>query len=231
MFKRLFSKPVELSFSGTVLKVRTGRDLEHALSPRTAPSSLRIAMLGALSEDGHKHEATDIEEVEHRILRALAERPGSSVGPSALLASIDLAQVTQDNDWRGLLAAVRALHPVNEELSRAAITKYAAYLASVRELIQAIRANRPAQSAPRNVRAEPDDGVGLELRQHLIFDLDQLAGRNESAWSSADGDRDDGVSFGRLPKGEPVEIELTAYQSVDLLLARHRFALLRNPTV
>lgn len=220
--KRLFAKPVELAFSGGALRVRDAQELEQILSARVSPSAMQIAILGALGAEEQRREASRIEGVEHRILRALTQPPGSMSGSLALLSSLDLSEVTDDNDWRAIMAAVRSLNPAREDLTKAALSRFANYLASARELLQAMSASSAAHASQRKAMAAADEHADSGERQRLAFNLDLLAGTPAGGWSGQ-GPEDAGGSFGRLPKGETMELKLEAHQSVDLMLARYQF--------
>jgi hypothetical protein len=224
--KRLFSKPVDLAFPGAQLRVRDAQDLEHVLGARTAPSPMQIAIMGSLSPDDQRREAARLESIEHRILRSLPQPEGSMSGSLALLAALDLSEVTDDNDWRAIMSAMRSLNPGREDLTRAALGKFANYLASTRELLQAMSASSAAHANAQARPLSPDEAIDTGPRQQLIFNLDHLAGNPQASWSRAPagaGSDAQPNGFARLPKGEAIEVQMQSHQSLDLLLARYRF--------
>ena len=213
MLKRLLARSVRLDIGVTTLELRSAKELELALSGRTGLSSPRIAALGALSDEALRREETALESMEHSIVNALA-RSARDGDIDSFLRDLDLSTIADDNGWRGVFAAVGGLDAAHHDYKRTALVKYAAYLASGREFLRAIRSNREGLGIIGG-EAGPQD---LGPRQALIFDLDVLLGAEPF-------DVDAGDAFTRLSKGESIDVELTAHQSLSLKLGKHRFTL------
>jgi len=209
MMRRIFTPPFEMVVAGRRRRFRSAARLDAELAGRTALSSLRIAALGTLADD-------DLER-EHEICRRLGaqvERAAgaSDAGVTSALRALETAEVSDDNDWRAIVRAAAALGPEHAAAQRVVARRLREYLAACETIIEALRARHSAGGAQKAARESAP-----RWRQRLIFDLDEL-----SATPGAASEREE---FNRMPKGECLELELGPHQSLDLLLARHRFTL------
>ncbi len=221
MLKRFFSSGVELDLGAGSLKVRTTRELDLALSGKTSLSSLKVTALGGLADDALLREADAYNRMEQRIVRVLSQPPGTGNGLSDFLAELDLSLVTEDNDWRAILRSVKILDGARDDYKRTALLKYMDYLSSGQEFVRTIRSNRRHQHPASNgedsgAHRTPSD---LSPRQALIFDLPDLAGTGDT---QGDPEKEE---FNRLPKGETLEVEFAAHQSLGLMMARYKFTI------
>lgn len=210
---RLFSKPLELPLGSRTLVARTPADLELGLQGRTSVSAARADALGALSVPDLEREGEALRDQEQRMIRALAREGDGRAGLDPVLAALDTSAVTEDQEWRSILAALGEAGPAARPYHRVVVGNYLAYVGAARDLVRGLLARR---SDPRPGEEVGDPTADLGPRQALIFDLAALDG--ESGPESA-------PEFNRMPKGDTIEIELRPHQSLELLLAKHAFTL------
>ena len=216
MLKRFLERPVQLQVGAGFLRFRNSRELEYALSGKTALSSSRVAALGGLDDAVLARESDAYQLIEQRIVSALSQ-PGNGI--DVFLGQLDLEDISDDHDWRAIFAALRTLDGSGERYKKSALIKYVEYLTSGQEVIRTIRANRFGGGMPSSRRASADKGADRVERQDLIYDLEALSGVDK-AESQRSND-----NFVRLAKGETLEIQFGPHQSLALLLAKYRFAL------
>ena len=214
MLSRLLSRPVRLDLGASTLKFRSKRELELALGNRTTVSPLTIATLSGLTDEALVREAGIYRHLEQCIVKAVSQHQGVE----ELLVEIDLATITEENDWRSVIRGVRTLDPSANAYKRCALLKFMEYLTSRQELVNTIRGNRQHQMVDAG-KSEPGAIAENHARQTLVFDLPELL----AAGSQEDGELDD--EFNRVPKGESIEIEFDRHQSLNLLMARYRFTM------
>ena len=221
MLKRFLERPVQLQIGAGQLRVKNSRELEYALSGKTALSSNQVAALGGLDDAVLARELDAYQLMEQRIVGALS-RPGNGI--DAFLEQLDLEDVSDDHDWRAIFAALRGLEESGESYKKSALVKYVEYLTSGQEVIRTIRANRFGGVMPSSPRAVPEQTGSRMERQSLIYDLEDLSGIDSSE-SQRNND-----NFARLAKGETLEIRFGPHQSLALLMAKYRFTLVSgNP--
>ncbi len=216
MLKRLFEKSIELTVGAGQLKFRDLSEFEYALKDKIALSSFSVSALGKLSDDALTREAEQFRSMEQRIVDALSS-PGD--GTNQFLQTIDLDHISEDHDWRDLIAAVRKLDEAAEPYKKAALLKYVAYLSAAQDIIRTIRVNRLGGVEDSGDRVSAKSSPGVARRQHLIFDLSLLSGIGGPAALS------DENRFARMAKEKPVEVQFGEHQSIDLVLAKYRFTL------
>ena len=216
MLKRLLERPVQLQVGAGLLRFRNSRELEYALSGKTAPSSARVAVLGGLDDAVLARELDAYQVMEQRIVSAMSN-PGNGI--DTFLARLDLDDVSDDHDWRGIFAGLRALDGSGGSYKKSALLKYLEYLTCGQEVIRTIRANRFGGGMASDSRPAPDKAAPRVERQALIYDLEELSG-SEPSESMRNNDQ-----YARLEKGETLEIQFGAHQSLALMLAKYRFTL------
>lgn len=216
MLKRFLERPVQLQIGAGQLRFKNSRELEYALSGKTALSSNQVAALGDLDDTVLGRQLDAYQLMEQRIVSALS-RPGNGV--DAFLDQINLEDISDDHDWRAIFAALRALDGTGERYKKSALLKYVEYLTSGQEVIRTIRANRFGGLMPSNPRAAPDKSTSRTERQTLIYDLEELSGVDKAESQRSNDD------FARLAKGETLEIKFGPHQSLALVMARYRFVL------
>jgi hypothetical protein len=126
--------------------------------------------------------------------------------PDTFVDTFDLRYISRDHDWRAVFSALRDQGAGHRRHKLVAMEKYLQYLATRRELIEKILADRERLQDTGG----HDDPTVPEARDATL--LDPLA----------DGEP---VELKRLPNGESVEIELPADGSVRMQLGRHPFSL------
>lgn len=210
MFKKVFSGALALELGEATLEFGSPREFEFALAGRTGLSSRKLAAVLDMSDEALLREAEGIRQTEQRFVDVLSESMDGRNDIGAFLLDLDLAAVSQDNDWRAIVFALNHHDAAHEEYKKVALVKYLQYLTSRQEVLNAVYAQR--QQVRKEGEAEhAAEGQGKQkMRDTLLFDLPGHGGSSEE-------------EFTRLPKGESVEVPLRPKQSVALLLARHRF--------
>ena len=134
------------------MQVRDVSDLEGVLRGRGAPSSAQAARLSSMATKDRRAELARLNALEHRVRDALTQPAKSSQSAGSLLRELDISAIPDDNDWRGILSAIRAMSPPEEAIDRVALTQFMAYLVGTRECIAAIE-------GPANTRPRPGPGT------------------------------------------------------------------------
>lgn len=216
MLKRLLERPVELQLGAGQLKFKSSKELEYALSGKTAVSSGRVAALGRLDDPALARVSDGYQLMEQRIVGALSQ-PGNGI--DQFLARADLEEISEDHDWRAIFAALRTLDGPGEIYKKTALVKYLEYLTSGQEVVRTIRANRFGGGMPAKPRSPSDAATTSPTRQDLIFDLEELSGTDQA------GSLRSNDNFARVLKGETLEIQFGPHQSLAMVLAKYRFTL------
>ena len=215
MLKRLFEKSVELSVGAGQLRFKDLGELEYALEDKTALSSNSVSALGKLSDDALLKAADAHRSMEERIVDALAS-PGNGV--QKFLNQLERDQVSEDHGWRELIGAIRTLDEACGPYQNAALLKYVAYLSAAQDVIRTIRVNRLGSVDDSDI-PHGNPSADLGQRQKLLFDLQALSAIHGSGTPSEEN------GFARMSKGESMEIHFGEHQSLDMMLAKYRFAL------
>ena len=207
----LFSRAVKVPFANTTVEFRTPRDFEFALSGRVGIPASKIGTLVDLADDDLLREAEGIRKLEQRFAEILAAamEAGTEVGP--VLKVLDLALVSQDNDWRSIIGALNQMPGQYEEYKRIALVKYMQYLTARQEVIRTLYSHRQRNRA-EGATEVADADLGGTMKETVIFDLSELG---------IPDIRDEG-NFERLPKGETVEIELEPGSEIPIVLVKHQ---------
>jgi hypothetical protein len=215
MLKRLFEKSVELPVGAGYLRFKDLGELEYALKDKTALSSDSVLALGKLSDDALLKAAEAHRSMEERIVDALSG-PGNAV--QKFLTGLELERVSGDHVWRELVGAIRTLDEAFQPCQKAVLLSYVAYLSAAQDVIRTIRVNRLGSADDFDIpQGKPTSDLGR--RQQLLFDLQALSGIRDSRALSED------KGLARMAKGDPVEIQFGEHQSLDIVLAKYRFAL------
>lgn len=200
--------PLELALDGERLCFASPRELEFALAGRTSLPPEKLARVMEQPEEALRREAQGIRAVEKVLADVLTGMREDVTSIGSFLSGLDRTLISKDHGWREILSALERLDADFERYKRVALLKYLQYLSCRQQVLRSV-------FALRHGAAGPEDRDGSELsRTTVIFDLNALAESGE-----CEGE------FLRLPKGEPVEIELDPERAVDLLLARHRCAI------
>jgi hypothetical protein len=213
----LFSRGVQIPFSGSVVDLQTPRDFEFALSGRVGLPARKIASLVDLTDDDLLREAEGIRKLEQRFSEILsaAMESGSPVGP--VLKALDLSLVSQDNDWRIIIGALNGLGQKHEEYKRIALIKYMQYLTARQEVIRTLYSHRQRNRAEAATQIGCRVGHCAAIKETILFDLsDDLPDVRDSS------------GLGRLPKGETIEIDVKPDEEVVLALVKHTCKIVLN---
>ena len=138
MLDRLLPRSIRLELGLSTLKFRSKRDLELVLSGKTAPSALKTAELGRLSDEELIRAVNSYRDLERRIVNALAQKKGVET----LLNDLDLALITEDNDWRAVFRGLRTLDSSADEYKHCALLKFMEYLTLAQQLANTIRGDQ-----------------------------------------------------------------------------------------
>lgn len=217
MLTRLFSRGLQLSIGSQRLEAGSAAEFDAMLRARTGLSSARIAVLGRLDDSGLSREQARLELLQERVAETLAAVAGGN--GDAFLASSEIAELPDDQEWRDILAGLQRLGTEATAYRVAALRRFDEYLATGQDLLQSLRGAReprPSQLVGNDI----DDGVAGP-RQKLLFDIDALPGEEASREELA-----------RVPKGETIQLPMRPHQSLGLVLARYRFLLVSgSPTL
>ena len=238
MFKRLFSKPLELKVGDQVLNFVN--DFDFCLAGRIAVPSKKITDMVKFSTDQLKKEARTIKDIEKRFVNILSRSIEDNTSINRAMRELDPLIFSQDHSWREIIAALNNGGDELNEFRRIALAKYMQYLASRQEVIKHICASK--QDTTKR-------GYGVVSRQAADLRTDDLtkvvdsdesvddrpteivrtgdAAIREAVLLHSQGNNGSNASkksaFARLPKGEVVVIDIDRGQVIELMLSRHRF--------
>lgn len=203
MIGRLFDRGVVLRMGSREIRAGSSRELRAALMGLSAVTPARMAELGAMGDRALALRASALDDLGARVTASLAQRDAD---PASLLARLHAEDTPLDRHWADALSSARTWSDARGEYQRALLEALVEHLAGERDCVRTLLANRARPGMA--VAAEPDTAT----RQHLVFDAAALA-----------GDAPAGLEFNRMPKGDPLEIAMSAGQAVQIMLAQHRF--------
>lgn len=212
MFKKSGKKPITLRIGEAQLSFASTNELEFALNGRVGLPSSRFKSLTSAPTDALQKEAEGIRQMERKLTAAITAAMENENAVGEFFKELDLSAVSQDNDWRAIINALYGLDSSSNEYRKIGLIKYSQYLAARREVVQSLYSMR--QEEPADAPPVPATEV---FKETVLFDLTGLVAASKNKGH-----------FGRLPKGETVDIALATNQSVTVILAKHRFSILRN---
>lgn len=216
MIKAIFNKPLRLQIGEYSVSFNSLADFEFSLVGRTEVPVAKLVKLMTLDPQELKREAKSIREAETRFAETLSrtvEVPGS-IGD--LMRGLSLQLFSQDHHWRSIIEALAQQGAQYDEYKRVALVRYMQYLAARQEVLKALYQHRTA--AVRQPGIDTADPMSAaQARETAIFDLNQLPEAQQKA-----------AAMRRLPRGETVSLRLAEGEQMELLLARHRFKLVRG---
>ena len=167
--------------------------------------------MASATTEALRKEAEGIKQVEKRFADAVSRSTEDLSAIGDFYQELDPSTISQDNDWRAIMNALYGLNSSANDYRKIGLIKYLQYLAARHEVVQALYALRQqpelvAQDLPHETKV---------FKETMLFDLTALAAAKEA-------------EFSRLPKGESIDIALRANQSLTLLLAKHRFSIVRD---
>ncbi|HEY5701008.1 MAG TPA: FHA domain-containing protein [Gammaproteobacteria bacterium] len=210
IFKRTAPDTSELSLKvgGKTYLFNDPSELEFALSGRICVPSAKITALVDVRDEDLLDEAAAIKQAERRFADALSGVLADIGGINNVLKEVDLALISQDNEWRAIIASLMAVPAGFEQYKKIALVKYMQYLVSRQEIVKGLYEHRQIhkpssrESATRNVGEE-------SLKETAIFEMTTFAAPTK-----------EGAEFSRLPKGETLEVELEPNTTFSLRLAK-----------
>lgn len=195
----------------------TPSEFEFALTGRTCVPVNKVAALVDVPDTDLLNEAAAIKQAEQRFSEALSGLLANIEDINQFLKEIDLALISQDNDWRAIISALMPVPASFEHYKKIALVKYMQYLVSRQEIIKVLHEQRKKQV---DVDASGGDGhseAESKLKETAIFFSSTFVTRAEDA-----------TEYGRLPKGETLEISVEPDDPVTLLVAKHKCQILHR---
>lgn len=185
-------------------------DFEFALSGRTCVPSEKITALVSAPDDDLLEEAAGIEQAEQRLREVLDGVLDDSDNIDDVLKEVDLALIFHDNDWRAVISALMPMPASFGAFKKVALVKYMEYLASRHETLKGVYQHRQIH---KQESAAPENDPGsaqASPKETAVFEMSPVgAGEDQS-------------QFGRLPKGETLEVPLEADDAFSLMISRHK---------
>lgn len=227
MFKKK-SKSLSLRIGEEEYEFASPKELDFALTGRTCLPASRIDALIDVTSDVLMKEAEGIKQVEQRFAAAVEQSLGDETVIGQFFKDLDLSVISQDNDWRNIINALYGLDSSADEYRRLGLVKYMQYLSARHNVVQTLYSRRkqkltttaaaPTAEVPKPQQAEVPKPQ--QFKETVLFDLTTFSPTAKR-----------GNDFGRLPKGETVDILLEPNQAVMVLLAKHKFSIVSGDTV
>jgi len=211
MFKRFFSKPVELKVGDQALNFETVTDFDFCLAGRIAVPSKKITDMVKFSTDQLKKEARTIKDIEKRFVTILSKSMEDGTSINRAMRELDPLIFSQDHSWREIIAALNNGGEELNEFRRIALAKYMQYLSSRQEIIKYL------YNEKKKLLREPSDidaPETSEFKETLLLD-------NTVFEESADEQKQKKETE-RMPKGEAVTVTLEPDEEMEIILSKHR---------
>ncbi len=195
----------------------TPSEFEFALAGRTCVPVSKIAALVDVADTDLLNEAAAIKKAEQRLSEALSGLLANIADINQFLKEIDLSLISQDNEWRAIISALMPVPASFEHYKKIALVKYMQYLVSRQETIKVLHEQRK-----KHMNGAASGGGGhteaeAKLKETAIFDFTTFATVAEDA-----------TEYGRLPKGETLEISVEPDDPFTLLVAKHKCQILHR---
>jgi|GEM_PF-3002114 len=219
MIARLFGTAISLDLGNGRQRFRSPERLTRALAAYATPSGKRVAELGALGDAVLLRKLQGYRETARDVGRALANWSVTDGRSTAEMIELDSLAIADDDGWKQLLQRLARLGPEGRPFLRTALQRYLEYLNAAQDSIDVLRDGRGGGRSRRSPDAAPAVEADTWQHQSLNYNLDAIANAHPG------GSAPDQGEFNRMPKGEPMEIEFAAHQSLSLLLARYPFVL------
>ena len=210
------SGPLKFELDGRALSFATLDDFAFGLSGRTQIAADRVTDLMQLTPNELRREATDIRDLERRFVDLLADALKNPGAVGELLQGVDANLIAEDHQWRTILVALVGEGPGFDEYKHLALVKYTQYLATRRDIVKSVYAQRFAGQEPL---VGQDPAVNGNARSTLIIDEDAEPDTESSQ-----------IRFERLPRGETVKVRTPGSGALSILLSRHKFQLFAADT-
>lgn len=208
MFSNRNSDTLSLELPDRRVHFNSVADFEFCLASRTEVPASKVAELVRLRPDELEREAGSIRSVEKRFVDVLARSLDGVGKMSGHLRELDAKLFSADHQWRDIMRALTVQGDEFDEYKKIALIKYVQYLGSRQDVLKSVYASKTEGGADAH-----ESGVQGDLRQTVIFEL------------SPEEESSDGTgTYARLPRGETVRVDLGPEETLELILSRHRFA-------
>ncbi len=234
MFRKVFSKSLEVTIGDQTVSFGDANEFEFAIAGRIGLPAHRISALIGMGDEALLKEAEGIRKVEQKFSEVLQRSLEDKTSIGSFMKEQELAVISQDNDWRQIVLALRKLDSSYDEYRKIALVKYMQYLSARQESVKVVymaRQKRQAESdvalptprrRPAPIQPPPApaaDGDLGHLKETVIFDITTFkAGVQENKASN----------LCRLPKGETAEVDLEHGKTMAVSLAKHEFSVSRK---
>jgi len=195
----------------------TPSEFEFALAGRTCVPVSKIASLVDVPDTDLLNEAAAIKQAERRFSEALSGVLANIEDINQFMKEIDLSLISQDNEWRAIISALMAVPASFEQYKKVALVKYMQYLVSRQEIIKVLHEHRQKQKEGAAPGGDGQSEAESKLKETAIFDVTTFQTPAEDA-----------TEYGRLPKGETLEISVEPDETFTLLVAKHKCQILRR---
>ena len=222
MFRKASSTSLSIEIGGTTFRFHELTDFEFALTGRTSLPPGKIAALVEMSDEDLLKQVEGIRQVERRFIQVLSQALEDATGVGPFLKELDLSMISEDNNWRAIIAALNRLDHRHEEYKRVALVKYIQYLTARQEAVNTIYATRHPAEPGLGAKHTQDQGPsgGAISKETDLFEGPAVHFQQEKRYE-----------FARLPKGETVDLNLETRPTVSLRLGRHRFDIVSGEKV
>jgi hypothetical protein len=185
----------------------TVEDFEAVLAQRAEASEIaREQDVAQLPDAKLESYSKGVARVLSQFAEAVAQAMTDTSSPDTFINTFDLRYISRDHDWRAVFSALRNQGAGHRDHKLVAMRKYLEYLATRRELIDKVVADRDRLQDTFG----HDDPTRPGARDTTV--VERLP----------DGES---VELKRLPNGESVEVQLPADGSLRMRLGRHPFSL------
>ena len=216
MLDKLFTKPISLEIADQTLNFNSQLEFEFALNGRTSVPARKISDLFSLSLKQLKNEAMTIKEVEKRFVSILSEAFENPGHIERALRELDSMIFSSDHGWREIISALNEGGEDLNEFRRLALVKYMQYLASRQEMIKYVYSEK-SKLAKEEASDNQEFSENDAMRSTIILDHTVISPKK----GKPGVDDTDPNALERLPKGEPVEIQLVPGKDIPVQLSRH----------
>ena len=181
-------------------------DFEVMLAQRADVTGNVRAQVAQLPDVKLDNYSKSVARILNQFAEAVARATTDMSLPDTFVDSFDLRYISRDHDWRAVFSALRDQGAGHRRHKLVAMEKYLQYLATRRDLVEKILADRE------------------RLQETAGHDEPTVPGARDTTALEPLPDGEP-VELKRLPNGESVEVELPADGSVRMQLGKHQFSL------
>ena len=214
IFKREAPKPEGLSLviGDHSYTFATPAEFEFALTGRTSVPSSKLVALADVPDAELLKEAAAIKRAERRLAEQLGGVLGDSGRVNEVLDNVELSLMSNDHEWRAIIAALKEVPDSYERYKKIALRNYVQYLSSRHVIVKEIYQHR---------QLHKDAGTGLDGD---CVDLKETAQYEPSTFKRPT----DEAEYRRIPKGETLELSLSPEKALTLFVARHQCSIIKR---